>query len=114
MRNSRGVLGRSLGGEAAVARDVEQERTVGGQLPVSGGHENHELRHGRLVQEVLVRVLALAHHATRRPGGAVLLQARFPFGVSRASDDECGHARARTLSSVDFKPLILPPLSSPA
>ena len=73
--NLRGVLGRSLGGEAAVSRYVEQESAVGGQLPVAGGHENHELSDGRLVEEVLVRVIPLVGHG--RPGpahSAVLLK----------------------------------------
>ena len=74
--NLRGVLGRSLGGEASVSRYVEQESAVGGQLPVARGHENHELSDGRLVQEVLVRVVPLVHHRRPRPASsaAILLK----------------------------------------
>ena len=73
-RNLRGVLGRSLCGEASVSRYVEEEGAVGGQLPVAGRHENHELGDGRLVEEVLVRVVPLVHHRRPRPATSVLLK----------------------------------------
>ena len=51
------VLGPGPGGEAAVCRDVEQQRPVRRELLVAGGQEDEELRQRGFVQQVFVRVV---------------------------------------------------------
>lgn len=57
-------LGPLDGGEAAVGGEVEQQRAVGGQLLEAARQEHLDLVVGRLVQQVLVGIVA--------PRGAVL------------------------------------------
>lgn len=52
------VFRRGLGGETAVTGDVQHESTIGRQLFLPRGQEDGELRDGRLVQQILVRVVS--------------------------------------------------------
>ena len=57
------VDGLWLSREAAVAGKVDHHGSVGRKFPVAGSDEDEELRHRRLVQQILVRVLALQNDA---------------------------------------------------
>jgi len=52
-----------LGREASVAGKVDHDGSVWRKLSMSGSDEDEELRHRRLVQQVLVRVLAFQNNA---------------------------------------------------